>query len=311
MKKVKKIKQTEMETAKQLAATAKEKEKVRLKLMETVKQLAATAKEKEKVRLKLAETAKQLAATAKEKEVVRFKLVETAKQLVIAKDEKFRVEKLAIIGKIAGIMGHEIRNPLGTIRNSIYFLTMTLKENMNEKVKKHMDIINTEIDVTDKIISDILDFARTKAPSLETTEINSVVMGILSKVNIPKTITVETKLGENLPKIGVDITQITQVFINLITNAIEAMPKGGELKVTTTQTDLFISIAFKDTGAGISKENINKLFTPLFSTKGKGLGLGLVACQNIISAHQGKIEFKSKEGQGATFIVKLPIVQKL
>ena len=93
----------------------------------------------------------------------------------------------------------------------------------------------------------------------------------------------------------------------MISNAVEAMPKGGELSVTTSQTDSFISIAFKDTGIGIPTENIDKLFTPLFSTKTKGLGLGLAACQNIIIAHHGKIEFESKEGQGTTFTVTLPI----
>jgi len=204
-------------------------------------------------------------------------------------------------------MGHEIRNPLGVIRNSIYFLNMIFKGSIDEKVKRHMDIMQTEIDASDKIISDVLGFARTRPPSLTESEINSVVAEILSSVNIPKTIKVKTNLGENLPKVNVDIAQVKQVFSNLISNAIEAMPKGGELQVTTSQTDTFISIAFKDTGVGIPKENISKLFEPLFSTKTKGLGLGLAACQNIISAHQGKIEFESKENQGATFTVTLPI----
>ncbi len=222
-----------------------------------------------------------------------------------------RLEKLAAIGKLAGIMGHEIRNPLGVIRNSIYFLNMKLKESLDEKVKRHMDILETEIDGCDKIISDVLEFARTKPPSFTTEEINNVVQEVLSKSNIPKTIKVQTDLGKNFSKLNIDIAQIKQVFSNIISNAIEAMPKGGELSVTISQTDSFISIAFKDTGVGIPKENIDKLFTPLFSTKTKGLGLGLAACQNIISAHQGKIEFESNEGQGATFIIKLPITKKV
>ena len=287
-----------------LKALAKEKEVVRRKL-------AITAKEKERVRNKLVVTAKQLAVIAKEKEDVRLKLVETAKELKESRDELARKEKLATIGKLAGIMGHEIRNPLGVIRNSIYFLNMKLKESIDEKVKKHMDILETEIVAADKIISDVLEFARTRPPSLTEAEINSVVEASLSKANIPKTIKVQTHLGENLPKVKVDVLQIGQIFSNLISNAIEAMPKGGELRVTTSQTDSFISIAFKDTGVGIPKENIDKLFTPLFSTKIKGLGLGLAACQNIISAHQGKIEFESKKNQGTTFIIKLPIAQRV
>ena len=283
----------------EFALIAKEKEDVRKKLAVTAEELrlkaevlADTAKEKESVRLKLE-------VIAKEKEDVRLKLMVTTDQLA-------RAEKLATIGKLAGIMGHEIRNPLGVIRNSIYFLTMKFGESMDDKVKRHMEILQTEIDGCDKIISDVLDFARTKPPSITETEINSVVEASLSKASIPKTVKVQTNLGGNLPKLNIDRAQIQQVFSNIISNAIEAMPKGGELQVTTSQTDTFISIAFKDTGVGIPKENISKLFEPLFSTKPKGLGLGLAACQNIIVLHQGKIEFKSQKGQGATFIVTLP-----
>ena len=286
--------------AKELAVIAKEREDTRKKLVETAKKLATTAEEKENVRIKLVVTAEELAVIAEEKEAIRRELVVTTNKLA-------REEKLATIGKLAGIMGHEIRNPLGVIRNSIYFLTMKFKESMDEKVKRHMGIMETEIVAADKIISDVLDFARTRPPSFSEAEINSVVEASLSKISIPKTIKIQTDLGENLPKINIDIAQIQQIFSNLIANAIEAMPKGGELRVTTAQTDSFIFITLKDTGVGIPKENIDKLFTPLFSTKTKGLGLGLAACQNIINAHQGKIEFESQEGQGTTFTIKLPI----
>jgi signal transduction histidine kinase len=234
-------------------------------------------------------------------------LAVTAEKLKELQDELARKEKLAILGKLAGIMGHEIRNPLGVIRNSIYFLTMKFGESIDEKVKRHMDIMQSEIDGCDKIISDVLDFARIKPSSITETEINSVVEASLSKASIPKTVKVQIDLGENLPKLNIDRAQIQQVFFNIISNAIAAMPKGGELQVTTSQTNTFISIAFKDTGVGIPKENISKLFEPLFSTKPNGLGLGLAACQNIIVLHQGKIEFENNEGQGATFIVTLPI----
>ncbi len=286
--------------AKELADIAKEKESVRLKLAVTAEELATTATEKEDVRKKLAITAKELAVIAEEKEDVRRKLVATTDKLA-------REEKLAVIGKLAGIMGHEIRNPLGVIRNSIYFLNLKFKESIDEKVKRHMDILETEIDACDKIISDVLEFARTRPPAFTEAEINSVVETSISNSNIPKTIKVEANLGESLPKINIDIAQVKQVFSNIISNAIEAMPKGGELRVTTSQTDTFVSITFKDSGGGIPKGNFDKLFTPLFSTKTKGLGLGLAACQNIIVAHHGKIEFESKEGQWTTFTVTLPI----
>jgi signal transduction histidine kinase len=298
-----------IEAAKQLALTAKEKDTI-IKLIETAKQLAIIAKEKEETRLGLEKTAKQLAIIAKEKEETRLRLEKTAKQLAEANDEKLlKIEKMAAIGKLAGIMGHELRNPLGVIKNSIYFLNMKFKESIDEKVKEHMDIMNTEIDTCIKSISDVLDFSRTRVPSFKTADINSLIIGIISNANIPKKIKIQSDLGENLPKINIDIDQITQVILNIITNAIEAISEEGEIKITTTKIDSFISITFKDSGSGISKENMEKLFTPLFSTKDKGHGLGLVACQNIIEGHNGKIEFESKEGKGTTFIIKLPIVQ--
>src|SRR3989338_4961797 len=252
-----------------------------------------------------------ITAKTEEEEELILLAIEDITEMRRMQENLQRLEKLAAIGKLAGIMGHEIRNPLGVIRNSIYFLNMKFKESVDEKVRRHMDILETEIVACDKIISDVLEFARTKPPSFATEEINGVLQRFLSRANIPKIVKVETNLGENLPKINIDIAQVKQVFSNIISNAIEAMPKGGELQVTTSQTDSFISIALKDTGVGIPKENIDKLFTPLFSTKTKGLGLGLAARQNIISAHHGKIEFESKEGQGTTFIIKLPIAQKV
>ncbi|MDP3779367.1 MAG: ATP-binding protein [bacterium] len=250
------------------------------------------------------ELEKKMMITMKEREDVRRKLIVTTDQLT-------REEKLATIGKLAGIMGHEIRNPLGVIKNAIYFLNLKFKDSMeDEKVKKYMDILQTEISSAEKIISDVLEFARTKPPSLNRVEINGVIQEYLIKANLPKTVKVKTDLGENLPKLHIDRAQIEQVFSNIITNAVEAMPNGGELRVKTSQTDSFVSIAFQDTGVGIPKENISRLFEPLFTTKSKGLGLGLAACRNIITAHQGTIEFGGKEGQGAIFIIKLPIAQE-
>lgn len=216
--------------------------------------------------------------------------------------------KLATIGKLAATMNHEIKNILWIIINSVYFLNMRLKGSMDEKVKKHLNILQTEINNANKIISDILSFVRIKSPSYIKTEINSVVKESIFRASIPKIVKTQTKLGKNLPKIKIDIAQIKQVFLNIIINAFDAMPKGGELKITTKQSDKFISIAFKDTSVGIPKENIKKIFDPLFTTKAKGFGLGLAGCQDIINGHKGKIEVESHEGKGATFTIKLPIV---
>jgi len=203
-------------------------------------------------------------------------------------------------------MAHEIRNPLGVIRNSTYFLNMKLKDNKDKKVKEQLDIITYEISNADKIITDILDFARLQKPTLEEENINDIIKEALSKSDIPETMDIKMCLGGKLPKVAVDAKQIKQVFLNLISNAVQATIEG-ELKIKSREKDGFIIIDFKDTGGGITKENTDKIFDALFSTKIKGIGLGLVACKNIIEGHKGKIEVESKEGKGATFTIKLLI----
>ena len=130
--------------------------------------------------------------------------------------------------------------------------------------------------------------------------------GALLSLSIPENINLTTKLGE-IPQMMLDPEQIQRVFLNLIQNAIEAMPEGGKLMITTSRTDYSAEISIEDYGIGIPEEYMPKLFTPLFTTKIKGLGLGLAVCKQIVESNGGKIMAKSKAGQGTTFTVKLPI----
>ena len=214
-------------------------------------------------------------------------------------------EKLAVIGQLAGAVSHDIRNPLSVIKNSAYFLQLKLKGAADEKVVKHLKIIEKEIDSATLIISELLDFTRKKPPILKETDLNSVVAGALSSISIPENVKVITKLGE-IPQTLVDQEQIRRVFLNLILNAVQAMPEGGRLTIQTSKREDSVEIAFKDTGVGIPEENLPKLFTPLFSTKAKGVGLGLVTCKQIVESHGGNITVKSKFGEGSTFTVNLP-----
>ncbi len=235
----------------------------------------------------------------------------TSKELKAAQERIIRSEKLATIGKLAGIMGHEIRNPLGVIKNSVYFLNMKLKMNMDKKVKRHLDILQAETNNANKIISDILEFARMKVPALVEVDINHLVKETLSRATILETVKVQTDLGEDLPKVLIDALQVGQVFSNMISNAVQAMPDGGKLYVTTDRADKFITVTFKDSGCGISEENLDKIFEPLFSTKAKGIGLGLTACRSIIDNHRGKIEVESEVNKGTTFTIKLPLTKEI
>ncbi len=218
-------------------------------------------------------------------------------------------EKLSAIGLLASAVGHEIRNPLGVIRNSTYFLNMKLKDNTDEKVMKHLKILEKEVNSANLIISDLLDFARKKPPALEPTDLNNVVMDVLSSIFIPENIKVTTELCE-IPPMLLDREQIRRVFLNLTLNAVQAMPEGGKLLIQTSKHFDSVEIAFTDTGVGISKENMEKLFTPLFSTKAKGIGLGLRICKQIVEGHDGNITVQSTVGEGSTFTVKLPMLVK-
>jgi PAS domain S-box-containing protein len=224
-------------------------------------------------------------------------------------EELVKSEKLAAIGQLASAVGHEIRNPLGVIKNSTYFLNMKLKGVADDKVAKHLRILEKEVESANLIISDLLDFARKKTPILDQTGLNETVKSALSCVTAPENVKVEIKLGE-IPKMLLDKEQIQRVCQNLILNAVQAMPEGGKLIVQTTKQNNIAKLIVRDTGVGIPKENMPKLFAPLFSTKAKGIGLGLTICKQIIEDHGGTITVESEVGKGSTFTVILPMRTK-
>ena len=215
-------------------------------------------------------------------------------------------ENLAVIGQLASFVGHEIRNPLGVIKNSAYFLKMRLKDVADETVVEHLQILEKKVASANLIISDLLDFARKKLPVLEQADLNETVKNSLSCQTIPEDIKVEKSLGE-IPKMLLDKEQVERIWQNLILNAIQAMPEGGKLTIQTTKQDDSAKVIIRDTGVGIPKERMPSLFTPLSSTKAKGVGLGLVICKQIVEGHDGNITVESAVGEGTTFTVKLPI----
>ena len=244
-------------------------------------------------------------------EKMRMSIKKYIKQLRKAQDEVIRSEKLATIGKMAGIVSHELRGPLNLLRTSAYFLKETLgKTTKDEKVRKHLAVLEAEVNTSERIISDILTFSRIKKPSLAKTDINASLQTSLDKVPEAKDVEVVTGFSKDLPRILADEEQLCQVFGNIILNGFQAMPDGGKLTITTTEKEGFVTIDIADTGEGISEENLGKIFDPLFSTKRKGTGLGLSTCQSIIAGHKGTLKVESKSGKGAKFIVSLPIVQE-
>ena len=229
------------------------------------------------------------------------------KELRDAQEQLVLAGRLAAIGQLGASVGHELRNPLGNIKNSIYYINMKIGD-ADEKIRKHLRIMEKEIATANKIINDLLGFARDKKPTLQKTEINTIVQDALSRTTVPDAVAVITELGECLPPLMADPDQIGQVFINLIVNAAQAMSDGGRLKIATRAEDGFIVTEFKDNGCGIPDENLGRLFEPLFTTKAKGIGLGLAVSKQLVEAHKGTIEVKSQVGKGTTFRVKLPIL---
>lgn len=230
---------------------------------------------------------------------------ERTRELREAQEELIRKEKLAVMGQLAGSVGHELRNPLSVIGNSAYFLKMKL-DPANDIIRKHLDIIEENILRTNNIISELLGFSKTGTLFLAQTDINSDIVTVLSSVEIPESITVETVLNETLPTVSVDVDQIRRAILNLILNAIQSMPEGGTLKIQTAQEKGAIHITIQDSGQGIPEENLDKIFEPLFTTKPKGIGLGLVVVKNIVERHQGSIQVQSEVGKGTTFTILLP-----
>ncbi len=223
-------------------------------------------------------------------------------------------ERLAAIGQLAGGVGHELRNPLGAIKNAVYYIKGKVeKSELGQKeprVMEFLDIMDDEINSSAKIINDLLGFSRVDKPSVAPTRIEGVIEDALSYMSVPENIELVKRLDADLPDVEIDAGQVQQVLVNIIMNAVQAMPEGGKLTIGARQRDKFLEVEISDTGCGISQEAISKIFDPLFTTKAKGIGLGLAVCKAIIERHEGSIEVKSEVGKGATLTIRLPLKAK-
>lgn len=219
------------------------------------------------------------------------------------------VERLATMGRLATMIAHDLRNPLTSIRNASYFLKMKLdKYSINGEMREMLDIINKEVDFASNTINNLLDFASPNKPNFKKVDVNQILEEVLFSMKIGENVKLVKKFAR-LPKIEADPYRLRRVFHNLITNATQAMPNGGKLTIETKKRKNFVEISIKDTGVGIPNNNLEKIFKPFFTTKAKGIGMGLAACKKLIEEHNGKIEVKSREGSGTVFTVKLPLFQ--
>lgn len=267
-------------------------------------------KEKErrqKILSNLEESHRQLQAHSRALEISHQQLKESQEQIIQA-------EKLTSLGQLAASIAHEVNNPLsGTLVYTQLLARKVERGEVDDEVTlDYLSKMESELIRSTKLIQNLLNFARQSPPEFQQVNLNSVVnhaFDLVSPSANKQKIRIFKELDPSLPELTADSNQLQQVCINLIRNAIQAMPQGGRLTLRTYVQSAQIKLEVQDTGIGIPPENISKLFTPFFSTKPdvKGVGLGLSVAYGIVQRHQGKIEVRSKEGEGTTFTVSLPL----
>jgi signal transduction histidine kinase len=234
---------------------------------------------------------------------------EKTEELKEAQENLLKTQRLATIGEAAAMVGHDLRNPLQVITYALYLAEHKLESFNYADIRKTCTIIKEQVQYMNKIVSDLQDYSRPLKTKLLETNIHELINETLVTITVPKNLKVSIVIDAdlNVPKLRVDSLMIKRVFINLITNALQSMPNGGELTITASKTDETALISFRDTGVGIAEEHKSKIFQPLFTTKAKGQGLGLAVCKRLIEANKGAIRFESNVGEGTTFTVTLPL----
>ena len=231
--------------------------------------------------------------------------------LLAAQEKLVRQEKLAVLGQLAGGLAHELRTPLNTIKNAAHYLEMGIEGNDADSLEM-LRMLKSSVDNCDRIITSLLDYARPQFPNYQPIQLDEFIKGLISEHPVQENIVVEFDIEPVIPQILVDPNHLKIVFTNLISNAVQAMPAGGNLTIQARKNDLpgfnqgAISVAIIDTGFGVSPEHLERIFEPLFSTKTKGIGLGLAITKMLVEAHQGAISVESQPGRGSTFTVHLP-----
>jgi signal transduction histidine kinase len=237
-----------------------------------------------------------------------------AKHLEALVEEKTRqlkdAERLSAIGQTAGMVGHDIRNPLQAIVGELYLakdgLVSLPESDAKQALKENVFMIEEQVEYINKIVTDLQDFAKPLIPCKEEVHLETVVKSVLPTINIPENIQVVYS-PETEPRFIADSAYIKRIVQNLVSNAVQAMPRGGKLTLQTRRENNTAILTVEDTGVGIPEEAKTRLFQPLFTTKSKGQGFGLAVCKRLVESMNGTITFESEEGKGTKFTVKLPV----
>ena len=251
---------------------------------------------------------KSLKKTVKERDESYDKLKSQAVTLVQAEEQLRRADRLSALGKLSAGIAHEVRNPLASIKGTAEIISD--KFTPGDKEYEFVEILIKEVNRLDSVVAEFLDFAKPKLPELKLLNINNVILSVLKLTQHQVSgsgVNIKTRLDESLPSVYIDPEQMKQVFLNLIINAVQAMPDGGVLEIGSRRDGLEIVCTFSDTGIGISNEQQKNLFTPFYTSKKNGTGLGLAIVHRILESHKGRITFMTEENKGTCFIISLPI----
>jgi PAS domain S-box-containing protein len=223
-------------------------------------------------------------------------------------------ERLAAIGATAGMVGHDIRNPLQSITGDIYLAKGDLAAlpDSPEKasIKESLDEIEKGLDYVNKIVADLQDYAKPITPAPKKTNVKALILDLLEKNRVPKNIKIKSRVSDEVSELLVDPDCLKRVIGNLVSNAVQAMPNGGKLVVNASKDGEAAIFSVQDTGVGIPEDVKPRLFTPLFTTKSKGQGFGLSVVKRMAEALGGSVTFESEVGKGTKFIVRLPPPRK-
>ncbi len=237
--------------------------------------------------------------------------IEDVSEVKALTDQLIRADRLAAMGELTAGVAHEVRNPLGIIRASVQLVEESGCE--RDRVLEATSVIKQEIDRLDRVIKALLDFGRPSKPYLRLTDMGEVIEDVVlftRRFAGQSKVTISAANIAGLPKIMADPDQMKQVFVNLISNAVQAMEgTGGAINVSGRSEDGFLSIIVSDNGPGIPAADMKKVFDPFYSTRDAGTGLGLTMVHRILDEHDGHIEVKSTLGEGTTFTVSLPVFQ--
>ncbi|HEU4628116.1 MAG TPA: ATP-binding protein [Gemmatimonadaceae bacterium] len=241
--------------------------------------------------------------------------LETAlRELELAHAELVKKERLAMLGQLASAVGHELRNPLGVMTNALYVIEQCVPDGP-PLVREYLDLLRGQIAASERIVGDLLDTARVRAPAPEAVALGEFVDAQLHRLGATPGVAIERRIGDDVPPVRMDPTQLSQILLNLVTNAVQAMGEGGGedgaggrliIEATAAEAGDRVRLAVTDTGPGMPPEVLDRIFDPLFTTKARGLGLGLWVSQSLASANGATLHAASRPGEGATFTLDMP-----